>query len=87
MAEYDGHTLYAGGEGCFSLQTTLTPDQLRRLGQAVLDLLRMDHHIERGDFPVLLDHSYRPYDVSPCHVLTRHRIVGHGSPDCLAPGY
>ena len=46
VAEYDGHTLYAGGEGCFSLQTTLMPDQLHRLGQAVLDLLGMDHHIE-----------------------------------------
>ena len=54
MAEYDGHTLYAGGEGCFSLQTTLTPDQLRRLGQAVLDLLGMDHHIERDEFQVAL---------------------------------
>jgi hypothetical protein len=24
-----------------------------------------------GDFRVLLDHSYRPYDVNPPHVLKR----------------
>ena len=59
LAEYDGHTLYAGGEGCFSLQTTLTPDQLRKLGQAVLDLLRMDHHIERDEFQVALKGCHR----------------------------
>lgn len=54
MAEYDGHTLYAGGEGCFSLQTTLKPDQLRKLGQAVLDLLGVSHHIEQDEFQVAL---------------------------------
>lgn len=54
MAEYDGHTLYAGGEGCFSLQTTLAPDQLRKLGQAVLDLLGVNHRIERDEFQVAL---------------------------------
>ncbi len=54
MAEYDGHTLYAGGKGCFSLQTTLAPDQLRRLGQAVLDVLGVDHYIERDEFQVAL---------------------------------
>ena len=31
-----------------------------------------------GDFSVLLDHSYRPYDVSPCQVLTRIVLPGMG---------
>ena len=32
-----------------------------------------------GDFPVLLDHSYRLCDVSPCHVLKRIVLPGMGA--------
>ena len=86
MAEYDGHTLYAGGEGCFSLQTTLTPDQLRQCltcwewtitSNAMSSRLLSKDVI--GDFPVLLDYSYRPHDVSPCHVLKRIVLPGMGA--------
>ena len=52
MAEFDHHTLFSGGEGCFSLQAALPSRQLREIAQAILDELGIAHQIDRDDFQV-----------------------------------
>jgi len=38
MIEYNGYTLYSGGEGCFSLDAALDAWEKRRIGSSVLEL-------------------------------------------------
>jgi len=52
MAEFDQHTLFSGGGGCFSLQAALPPDRLREIAQSVMDELGIAHQVERDDFQV-----------------------------------
>lgn len=52
MAEFDQHTLFSGGGGCFSLQATLPPERLREIAQAIMDELGIAHQLDRDDFQV-----------------------------------
>lgn len=52
MAEFDQHTLFSGGGGCFSLQAALPPERLREIAQAIMDELGIAHQIDRDDFQV-----------------------------------
>lgn len=51
-AELGPSTLYAGGEGCFSLSTNLPPPTLRSVAQAVLDALGIAYTLDRDDFQI-----------------------------------
>jgi hypothetical protein len=50
--EFDAHTLFSGGDGCFSLQADLPEMELREIAQNVLNLLGVSHQLDRDDFQV-----------------------------------
>ena len=52
MVEFDEHTLFTGGEGCFSLQAEVGPARLRQIAQIILDELGVEHRLDREDFQV-----------------------------------
>ncbi|MBI4771292.1 MAG: hypothetical protein HY784_13005 [Chloroflexi bacterium] len=51
-ADFDNHTLYSGGDGCFSLQAVLPKPKLLEIARALLDLLGVEHRLERDDFQI-----------------------------------
>jgi hypothetical protein len=52
MVEFDEHTLFTGGEGCFSLQAEVGPAKLQQIAQTILDELEVEHRLDREDFQV-----------------------------------
>ena len=47
LMEFEGGTLYTGGDGCFSLRTLLTPSQIQRLIGGVLKSSGFDMYTQR----------------------------------------
>jgi hypothetical protein len=45
MIEYNGYTLYSGGEGCFSLDAALDAGEKRRIANSVLDLFGLSKDV------------------------------------------
>ena len=52
MVEFDEHTLFTGGEGCFSLQAEVGSARLQRIAQTILDELGVEHRLDREDFQI-----------------------------------
>ena len=52
MIEFDEHTLFTGGEGCFSLQAEVGPVRLQHIAQTILDELGVEHQLDREDFQI-----------------------------------
>jgi len=52
MVEFDEHTLFTGGGGCFSLQAEVGPARLQQIAQTILDELGVAHRLDREDFQV-----------------------------------
>ena len=52
MVEFDEHTLFTGGEGCFSLQAEVGPVRLQQIAQIILDELGVEHRLDREDFQI-----------------------------------
>jgi hypothetical protein len=52
MVEFDEHTLFTGGEGCFSLQAEIGPARLQQIAQTILDELGVEYRLDREDFQV-----------------------------------
>ena len=52
MVEFDEHTLFTGGEGCFSLQAEVGPVRLQQIAQTILDELGVEHRLNREDFQI-----------------------------------
>ena len=52
MVEFDEHTLFTGGEGCFSLQAEIGPARLQQIAQTILDEIGVEHRLDREDFQV-----------------------------------
>lgn len=52
MVEFDEHTLFTGGEGCFSLQAEIGPAELQQIAQTILDELGVEYRLDREDFQI-----------------------------------
>ncbi len=55
MIEYDGYTLYSGGEGCFSLDAALDAREKRRIANSVLELFGLSKDVFSDKFEIYYD--------------------------------
>jgi hypothetical protein len=46
MVEFDEHTLFTGGGGCFSLQAEVGPARLQQIAQTILDELGVEYRLD-----------------------------------------
>ncbi len=55
IIEYNGYTLYSGGEGCFSLDAALDAGEKRRIGTSVLDLFGLSKDVFSDKLEIYYD--------------------------------
>ncbi|MFV9645840.1 MAG: AbrB/MazE/SpoVT family DNA-binding domain-containing protein [Desulfobacterales bacterium] len=55
IIEYNGYTLYSGGEGCFSLDAALDAGEKRRIGSSILDMFGLSKDVFSDKFEIYYD--------------------------------
>lgn len=55
IIEYNGYTLYSGGEGCFSLDAALDAGEKRRIANSVLEIFGLSKDVFRDKFEIYHD--------------------------------